>query len=650
MRRATLSIFALLAATSLAPLAALGEAIPVDLTVGYRFLDVTGNEDMYRSQIDEKAGFMIRGLSISGGDFGGKATDIVDHWRFDAADLGAGPANLARLEVGRTGYYNLRASYRRMDQFSALPAFANPLMDKGSDVSQHTLERTRTMVDAELELFPGRAITPIIGYTYNNYTGDGTTTYRLGENEFQMVQNQDEKDQEFRLGASFGFGPVSGSIVQGWRKFEGNETSWLMPGKNNGNYEGTILQLNDPADRISRTATTDVNTPVTNAFVTGLFGPVRLSAGYVYTHGVSDTGGAESSAGSFASYEIARFFKGLNETVSSNADAKYQRWNFRGDVALVKDVNLTFGYRRGQQQVAGMALINDLYLQTITYHGLDLKDITVLLKTKNWTDRVDEVMDAGLTVNALGPFSVRVAYSGTNQDLTITEDVAEIVLPGGQGGIFTRSIDRFEGGLNFHVTGFDLGGEIRTEKANDAVMRTDFIDRTTYKGRASIVPAEWFRVSGQIEETRYSNDRPGVGLDGKSTSYGIDAELNAGKFLTIRAGGAQYKADSTIPVRRPQDFVVETSVYSENGSSFQGGITFRVPSITLDGSMTHYRNTGTMPLVIDRARVRAELEFTKAVSLVGEWDHDEYKENDRSWGSLADYNANRYGLYVRFKQ
>ena len=175
------------------------QAIPFDIEVGYRFLDVIGSEESYRSQINEREGFLVRSIHL-GTD--GKTTGfpILDHLRIDGSDLGVGPAGSLRLDAGLTGSYRLRLSYRHLDQFSALAGFANPL---GAAIGQHTWDRTRNMVDVNLELLPGAVVTPLFGYTSNNLTGPGYTTAFVGQDEFRLSQDLKVHDQEFRAGAGF---------------------------------------------------------------------------------------------------------------------------------------------------------------------------------------------------------------------------------------------------------------------------------------------------------------------------------------------------------------------------------------------------------------------------------------------------------------
>ena len=146
--------------------AAQAQTVPFDLEIGYRWLNLEGNSQMYRTQINERGGLLIRNFTLSTSDFEGHAS-LTDRFRIDVSDLGSGPAQSFRLEASRTGAYKLRFGYRSADAFSALPAFANPLLSQGIIPGQHTFDRTRRMYDVELELIPDRAIAPFIGYTFN---------------------------------------------------------------------------------------------------------------------------------------------------------------------------------------------------------------------------------------------------------------------------------------------------------------------------------------------------------------------------------------------------------------------------------------------------------------------------------------------------
>jgi len=143
----------MVAAASLAAVSAVAQTVPVDVEFGYRWLDLKGDTNMYRTQINERSGLFIHALTMSSNDFDGHAESLLDRFRLDISDLGSSPAGSLRLEADREGAYRLRVNYRRSDAFSALPAFANPFLAQGIVPGQHTYDRTRQMFDTDLELF-----------------------------------------------------------------------------------------------------------------------------------------------------------------------------------------------------------------------------------------------------------------------------------------------------------------------------------------------------------------------------------------------------------------------------------------------------------------------------------------------------------------
>src|SRR5437773_1491403 len=100
-------------------LAAHAQTVPFDLEIGYRWLDLKGSNEMYRTQINERDGLLLHSFTLSTGDFEGHTT-LVDRFRIDVSDLGVGPSQSLRIEADRSGAYRLRLGYRSTDAFSAL--------------------------------------------------------------------------------------------------------------------------------------------------------------------------------------------------------------------------------------------------------------------------------------------------------------------------------------------------------------------------------------------------------------------------------------------------------------------------------------------------------------------------------------------------
>lgn len=625
------------------------QTVPLDITFGYRFVKINGSSDEYRTQINDREGLILRNVTFATADFGG-STGLVDHFRFDASDLGAGPAGALRLEAGRGGIYNLRFSFRRAESFSALNDFANPLFPAVIP-GQHTINRVRNLFDAEIELFPGRAITPILGYTRNTYTGPGRTTYHVGQDEFRLTSDLDDIDQEVRAGLAFDAGPVTGRFVQGWRQFRDHENLALAPGEKNGNNAGP--PLNDVLVNLSdfnRNTSTKTNTPSTSALITGRLGPrVKLIGSYQRASAEAATSESEGLTGNLISFEISRFFSGLTETASTQSKATFWRGSGRAEISITDSIDLTAGFARRHRYLDGFALVSTLYLNTVTFAGLDPPNLLVLLQSQNAMDRTDNVFDVAVSARAVGPFSLRAGWSETKQDVTVTEDLSEIVVPGNQSGEFERRIKTFSAGASYANAGFTFGADYQRERADDPIVRTDFLSRDRYRLRLTWKSADLLRVGFNATQLDSTNDRPGIGYDGRMREYGGDLEITPAKPLRIHVSAGKYQADSTIPYRLPQDFTTAVSSHRENGLSLEAGVGLVLPWLSLDGSFGRFDNEGSYPFTIDRSRASADVPVTPQFALVAEWMRDKYNDVAQNTGSLGKFEANRYGIYVRWR-
>lgn len=621
------------------------QMIPFDAEVGFRWFDVSGNEGMYRTQINERSGFLIRRLTINTGDI----VSVVDRFRIDVSDLGTGPAGSLRLEADRAGAYRLRLAYRGTEAFSELPAFANPLLAQGVVLGQHTYDRTRRMFDVDLDILPDAAFSPFIGYTFNDSDSDGTTTYNVGQDEFLLGQDLAEQDRELRLGASFRFANVYGRVTQGWRSFEGTETLALGSGAGAGagNNPGSVRGQPVTANTIVRTSDIDGSTPFTNLFVTGRFANrIQATATFVRFAAESDSSEDENASGNFASFALGRFYRGLESSVASRAQNDTWRGGARVEATIVPNVDVAAGFEREHSDITGSALVQTLFLQSITFGGADARDLATVLDATSGLEREEDVFHVTAAASAVGPFSFRAEFRNTAQDVTIAPDVAEIVVPGAQGGTFERQIRTFDVSASFSRSRLNVGLAWRHDTADDPIFRTDFLDRDRIRLRASwSTPNDMFRAGLTAEDLDQSNDGTGIGYDAETRQYSADLEFAPIAMLRLRGAFSEFETESHVLIRRPENFNVEESVHLEDGQSIEAGILFQRATLSIDAGMTRFENEGTLPFDLDRLRLRVAYDFKTRYGIAFEWNRDEYSEA----AALGDYEAARYGLYLRLR-
>jgi hypothetical protein len=628
-----------------------GQTIPVDVEVGYRWLDISGNEDMYRSQINDRPGFLIRSFSYDSPEPVG---NLFDHVHLDMSDVGAGPAGALRFSANQVDKFRLSFTWRRTQLFSALPAFANPFLADGIIPGQQTYNRTRDIYDANLEILPGHKITPILGYTRNVYSGPGTTTYFLGQNEFALNDSLSTRDEEYRIGLAFNVGDFQGGFTQGWRRYRWTDTVSLVPGAGSGNNLTPVLGTPVTATAINRTTENDVNTPVTSAWVTAqVLRRVKLIGSYARANASADASETETDAGQFVSFQIAHFFSGVQETINSNAHTDYWRGSARAEINILPNVDLTGGWTERSRTLDGSALISSLYLDAVTYAGVPVGDLLKTISATTSMERKDTTYDASVMARQLGPLAVNAGWSQTHQDVTVTPDASQIVVPGGQGGHFERTVNTYGGGATYSQFGFTLGADYRRDEADQQILRTDFVNRDRYKFRFAWKCADWVRLGATWQES-HANDGDVSDVDYNTKVRELNADLEVSllkKTLTLNATGGEFKVDRNILIRVPQDFSIAPSNQHEMGHTWGGGATWTYKRLMLEGGYLWFQNGGSIPFTVERARVRGEFGVSSHWSAVGEWWHDNYDENaafDQA-GPLADYRANRYYVGIRFK-
>jgi len=625
------------------------QAIPIDVELGYRFVDVSGNDQMYRTQINDRPGVLLRSLNYaSQGPVG-----FLDTFHVDASDIGAGPAGQLRLLAAQTNVFKLTFTWRETDLYSALPAFANPLLDDGIVPGQQTWNRTRNIYDATLELLPGKIITPLLGYTRNVYQGPGTTTYHLGGNEYQLNEQIQSIDQLYRVGLGFNYAGIQAGFTQGWRMYDWKDVAALVPGAGGGNNTAPVIGQTLTADSATSTQNNKINTPVTNAWISGtLFSRIKLIGTYIKADGSNETQYAEADAGKFVSFEIARFFSGLGETVSSRARTDFWRASARAEVSIVQNVDLAGGWSENKRVLDGQALISTLFLDTVTYAGQSTGDLLSQINARTQVDDLTRVYDASVTARQLGPFSVNAGWTQTQQDVNATPDASEIVIPGGQGGRFQRRVNTYGGGATFSQWGLTLTADYHHDSADAPIFRTDFIDRDRYGVRAVWSFKDFLKVGAFFRETHAADDIVEIGYDTKIREFEADAEVTLLKnMLTVRGSGGEFLTNRQILIRVPQDFTIVPTEQQEFGHNWEGGVHFVWNALSLDGAYLWMNNNGSIPFTVDRIRVLAEYFFLKDVGLDFEWLQDKYNERiafDQA-GPLANYNGNRYYVGVHWR-
>ena len=340
--------------------------------------------------------------------------------------------------AGQNEIFQLAFSWRETDLYSALPAFANPFLDEGIIPGQQTWNRIRNIYDVELELLPGKIVTPLLGYTRNTYDGPGTTTYHLGENEFLLNQQVHSRRRALPRRSRLQLrGHPGGLHARAGGMYRWKTVAALAPGAGR-------RQRHDADPRPERHGRRDprrpqnnkINTPVTNAWITGtLFGRVKLIGTYIKADGSNET---QLRRGRRRQLRVLRdrallLGPGRDHRLPSRAPTTGGPPRGPRSTSL-SNVDLSGGWAENSRVLDGQALIS----QPLPEHG-HLRaarargDLLREINARTVVDDMSRVYDAGVTAPLLGPFSVNAGWSQTQQNVTATPDAVRDRRPGRTG-------------------------------------------------------------------------------------------------------------------------------------------------------------------------------------------------------------------------
>ncbi|HPW56099.1 MAG TPA: hypothetical protein PLP31_10230 [Thermoanaerobaculaceae bacterium] len=642
MKARQLAVLVLASVALAAPLAA--QNLQYDLAIGYQWVDLDGNPDVYRTQTGEKDGFRLDSLNLLLTDT--KGTPGYDRLRLSAAGLGSGPDQRLRLDVGRSKLYSLRLNYARHEVFSSLPGYANPLLGSGIWAGQHTLDRRRQTIDLDVELFPNRMLTPVFGYSRHTYRGPARTTLHFGQDEFRLASDLDETVAEYRIGLGFAAGGFRGSVVQGWRSFDSVNSMTLAPGAGDGNNLRPVLGTPVVSDHMTLRTRSRVDTPFLNAYVTGrLLDRVRLVGSFVRSDAESEVDETGEMTGHFASFALQRFFGGATQVGAGKAENLNWRGEGRVEVEVVRGVDLVAGFRTSHRELDGHSLVTERYLDTVNFSGALPGDITQVLRATTAWERDEDLVEAKLVASPVAWLRLWGSAGKIDQDITITPALAEIVVPGNQGGVFERDIDRVSGGAELTFGAIAFGGDWTKDDSDQTVVRTDFTERTRLRGRITVKLSDLLRVRGVAEKIESSNPTQGIGYNGEVKHWGANLELKPIEAVTIRGGYDSYRSDSRINAFVPYPPAPTRSRYREDGTNVEGSISAMLGRFTFGVGANRYTNDGDFEFDLDSRYLRFDVGITDQLGVYGQIERRTYDEKALP---AADFEADRYGLFLRW--
>ena len=273
------------------------------IELGYRAIpNLSGSLPTYRSIVNLGEGPRLLGAEVAfpGGKFYDTFFIRLNNW-------GGDPYNSARLLAEKHGAYRLTFAYRNTAYFNALPSFANPL----GKFNERSFDQKQRFFDADLDLLPGKRLTPFFGVSRQAARGSGISPIVFDANSYAAATQVDYAYTTGRAGLRFSLERFHVTFEHSEAKFHDDQALTIdtrNTGNRTGSYLGQTLFVGNGKDSYAiegRNSTTGVH--LTAALTNWL----DLSGQFYYTRPSTKARFSENATGLFILLDQLRFTTGI---------------------------------------------------------------------------------------------------------------------------------------------------------------------------------------------------------------------------------------------------------------------------------------------------------------------------------------------------
>ncbi|MCC6388954.1 MAG: hypothetical protein IT167_00020 [Bryobacterales bacterium] len=516
---------------------------------------------------------------------------------------GGDPAAWMQFGVEQSKYYRLSIDHRSTAYFSAMPSFANPLIDRGILVNQRSYDTRRRMTDAELTLFPLHRITPYFGFTRDTGVGRGVSNFVSDANEYPVLTNLDDRTNLFRGGVRMEFRSFHLTLEQGGILFRDGQALGTS-NRNLGNltvpYLGQTLFLSNLVQDYS----VEGSSVFSKGYVTAQ--PVSwldLSGAFQFSQPRNDVTYRQSNQGNFVDIETLLFFNSQNLRILGASNQPHATANFGAELRP---------YRRFR--IIGSIMTDRLHNSSNLVN-------TPIADRLEWTYNTQQVE---AITEVTHRFSLRGGYRYTWGDtlarapflVQMTSEHADMKRHSALAGAVYRLTDRISFNADVDIT-----------RSDRVLFRTSLSDYERLRMRGRYQVRDNLQLYGTFQYLNNSNPPQLNPYEFRSqqTALGLHWLPRGGKTVQMIAEYARSTIRSDLTFREPQFLsAIDRSFYRENSHNFTGLLTWRMalgwtmqPELSMGGSM--FVSNGNRPTNYYQPVVRLRAPLFAHVDLVSEY-------------------------------
>ncbi|MCC7235628.1 MAG: hypothetical protein IT163_10020 [Bryobacterales bacterium] len=225
-----------------------GRNFTATIDAGARWVsDVSGDLRSYRSVVNLGEGPKLFGFEAG---YNNPAAKLLNRLSLSARNWGGDPFSTLHLTAERSRWWRLSADYRSMLYYNFLPSFANPRVQQpgltapatGPDIylNQRGYDQRRRTTDVEIELLPGRRITPFAGFSRNSGDGTGVTPFVASGNEYPVSTRLSDAANTYRGGVRIEMERFHATLEQGGISYKDDQSIFTRD-RNLGNRTATVF-------------------------------------------------------------------------------------------------------------------------------------------------------------------------------------------------------------------------------------------------------------------------------------------------------------------------------------------------------------------------------------------------------------------------
>jgi len=619
-----------------------------ELEVGVRGVtEVAGNKDMYRSMVNLGSGlkllhsnFSLRSNYGTGG--------LFDHLDFSMNNWGGDPYSNARVNMGRSGVYELRVNYSNIAYFNFIPTFANPLQDEGYKLGQHSLDTAYRNTDIEFKVLASRHVRPYFGYSRSTGYGSGFTTYAVTANEYLQRTQWHYGADEYRGGVEFVL-PRLGFLIEQGMRFVKNDTGVADAGETDGNTQRPFLGEVSRMDSLERGYRDRTHSPFMKTAVKFTpFDFVSLSARYAYASTDVESEMNQISTGNIISLDDRLVFQSAADAYRTGVSKPNHNGSAMLEISPVAGVRFVDQFEVRSFNVTGSGVLESLFYgaRPLVNPSLPPSDVSVERIADTYLS-YREVRNQGELEFDLGRWLTARGGMRYTKVRTLLEDTDENYVD-------TRGVEfkRYTGliGFVFHpVQWLHVAADYENNEPAGGLSRTDLFDYDEFKVDWRAGTWRNMSINGRVSFLKNRNGLADIDLTARDRNYAFAFNYDTERF-NVNLDYSRTTLYSNMTIILPATFELDRSVFNErvHGIGAQVGFGLTKQGARFDFGYRGIANEGTFPLTYHQPFASLTIPLQSHLALKSYWQYFGYNEK-RAVG-LQDYRTHILTLGLAFSR